>query len=144
MTVKQTYLYPAIFHFEDDGVGVAFPDLPGCYTNAKTSEEAMKMAKDALGLHLYGMEQDGDPIPPPSDPASIALQPGEAIVFVEIFMPLVRDMLEERAVKKTLTIPEWLNDLAEERGVNFSQVLQSGLKQCLGLSEARPRRRRTI
>ena len=144
MTVKQTYLYPSVFHFEDQGVGVRFPDLPGCYTNAKTAEEAMRMAKDALGLHLCGMEQDGDPIPPPSDPAGLALGSGEAIVFVEVFMPLVRDMVEERAVKKTLTIPKWLNDVAEERGVNFSQVLQSGLKQYLGLNEARPRRRRTI
>ncbi len=144
MIRRQTYLYPAMFHFEDEGVGVAFPDLPGCYTNGKTAEEALRMAKDALGLHLYGMEQDGDPIPEPSSPSCIDVGPCEAIVLVEVFMAMVRDTLEQRAVKKTLTIPKWLNDLAEEQGVNFSQVLQSGLRQRLGLQSGVAGRKRSI
>lgn len=142
MTARQTYLYPAVFHSEDGGIGVAFPDLPGCYTCGRTAEDALRMAKDALGLHLYGMEQDGDVIPPPSSPTQIQVEQGEAIALVEVFMPLVRDVLEERAVKKTLTIPKWLNDLAEEQGVNFSQVLQSGLRQRLGLPRTVPAERR--
>jgi hypothetical protein len=61
---------------------------------------------------LYGMEQDGDPIPQPSDPAGLTVGRSEAIVLVEVFMPLVRDIVEERAIKKALTTPKWLNDLA--------------------------------
>ncbi len=94
------------------------------------------MAKEALELHLYGMEEDGDAIPAPTPPEEIGVQKGAFITLIEAWMPFIRDVMASRAIKKTLTIPKWLNDLAEERQVNFSQILQTALKNYLGIAEA--------
>ena len=130
---KDRYTYPAVFHYADDGISVEFPDLPGCLTFGKTTEEAMKMAKEAMELYLYCSEKDGDPIPEPAPLTSIAVEPNERIVMIDVFMPPVRYEQENRAVKKTLTVPKWLNDMAEAQQVNFSQILQAGLKSYLGI-----------
>ena len=132
---KDRYIYPAVFHYADDGISVEFPDLPGCLTCGDNTEEALSMAKEALELHLYGMERDNDEIPAPSDLTAIKLGSNEQIVLIDVFMPPVRDGQENKAVKKTLTIPKWLNDIAEKENVNFSQVLQVGLKQYLGIKQ---------
>lgn len=127
------YLFPAIFEpGEQKGYSVRFPDLSGCVTEGDTLEEALVMAREALELHLYGMEEDGQPIPQPTPPQSVILPPGAFVTLVEVWMPPIRDEMANRAVKKTLTIPKWLNDLAEERHVNFSHLLQSSLRQYLG------------
>ncbi|MBP2655403.1 MAG: hypothetical protein H6Q73_2972 [Firmicutes bacterium] len=139
---KDRYVYPAIFHYAEDGISVEFPDLPGCLTCGDTTEEALSMAKEALELHIYGMEKDNDEIPFPSELTNIQLETNERIVFIEVFMIPVRDEQENKAVKKTLTIPKWLNDVAERENVNFSQVLQSGLKQHLGIYNHTPLRKR--
>lgn len=130
---KDRYTYPAVFHYADDGISVEFPDLPGCLTCGATTEEALKMAKEAMELYLYCSEKDGDPIPEPAPLTSILLDPNERIVMIDVFMPPVRYEQENRAVKKTLTVPKWLNDMAEAQQVNFSQVLQAGLKSYLGI-----------
>lgn len=132
---KDRYIYPAVFDYADDGISIAFPDLPGCFSCADTDEEAICMAKEALGLHLYGMEEDGDDIPTPSTINNIGLESNQAVVLVEVLMPIVREAIENFSVKKTLSIPQWLNKLAIENNVNFSQVLQSALKEQLGIRE---------
>ena len=129
------YRYMAIFTFEDDGVHVTFPDLPGCITFGKDEEEAVKMAKEALSLHLYGMEQDNDDIPAPSTMKQLAkdeqLEENESFCLIEVFMPPFREKQNTRFVKKTLSSPYWLNAQAEAYGVNFSQTLQAALKEQL-------------
>lgn len=135
--MKNRYIYPAVFDYADDGISVEFPDFPGCLTCGVTEEEALYMAKDALSLHLYGMEKDGDHIPEPSQAGRIALEPKQVVVLIEVLMLPFRDKMEQRAVKKTLTIPKWLNDLAEQRKVNFSHVLQAALKGYLGVEDPR-------
>ena len=134
---RDRYIYPAIFTYAEDGISVEFPDLPGCFTCGDTDAEALRMAKEAMALHLYGMERDGEPIPEPTRVGRIEVGPNQALVLVEAWMPPFRDEVEQRAVKKTLTIPKWLNDLAEERGVNFSHILQAALKNYLGVEEQR-------
>jgi predicted RNase H-like HicB family nuclease len=131
--VKDSYVYPALLTFAADGVGVEFPDLPGCVTCGATAEEAVFMAKDALQLHLWGMEDDGDPIPEPTPISSLRVEPGQVSILVDVWMPAIRDEMANRSVNKTLTLPKWLNDLAEKRRVNFSHVLQNALKQYLGV-----------
>jgi len=127
------YLYPALFEpGEQSGFVVSFPDLPGCLTEGDTLEEAVHMAKDALALHLFGMESDGDLIPPPTAPQAIHIPEGGFISLVEAWMPPIRDDMLNRSVKKTLTIPKWLNDIAEQEKINFSQLLQTALKAKLG------------
>ena len=126
------YTFPAIFYYDSDGISIEFPDLPGCLPCAENTEEAFARAKEALGLHLYAMQEDGDEIPDPTPIADIHPDAGGAIVMVDAFMPAVRDKVNRRVVKKTLTIPAWLNREAEAAHVNFSQVLQDALKSYLG------------
>lgn len=131
---KDLYIFPAIFEYADDGISVEFPDLPGCFTCGETTEEAIKNAKEALELHLFGMEKDGEVIPNPTPIDKIKIEKNQVIVMIEALMPLVRMEMNNKAVKKTLTIPKWLNDIAEEKHVNFSLILQQALKDYLGIN----------
>ena len=132
------YRYHAIFTYEQDGVHVTFPDLPGCVTFGKDEDEAIRMAREALALHLYGMEQDNDEIPGPSELKLLAkheaLETNETFFLVEAFMPAFREKQSKRFVKKTLSIPYWLNAEAERQGINFSQTLQQAIKQQLNIA----------
>ena len=89
-------------------------------------------AVDALGLHLYSMELDGDSIPAPTPVRDLRPEEGGVVSMIEVFMPAVRDRINRKAVKKTVTIPAWLNREAEAAGSNFSLILQNGLKSYLG------------
>jgi predicted RNase H-like HicB family nuclease len=134
------YVFPALF---DPGQGgspgytVTFPDLPGCITEGADFTEAMIMAKDALVGYLYAMEEDKDDIPTPTAPDKVELTQGAFVVLVEAWTDIVRDEMENKAIKKTLTLPKWLNDAAEKEGVNFSHLLQYALKQQLGIKDKR-------
>lgn len=80
------------------------------------------MAKECLALHLYGMEQDREEIPEPTRALDLRLDANESAVLIDVWMPPFRDYMADKAVKKTLTIPKWLNDAAEEANVNFSHT----------------------
>ncbi|MCD8157671.1 MAG: type II toxin-antitoxin system HicB family antitoxin [Clostridiales bacterium] len=128
--------YFAIFEPSKTGYGVYFPDLPGCITVGKNLEEVERMAEEALGLHLWGMEKDNEEIPEATNPPFEEMtdsEEGSFVMPVTVYMPLVRNEMDNKAVKKTLTIPYWLNQIAEENKVNFSQILQTALKECLGV-----------
>ena len=130
--MKVKYYYPAVFDKQEDGITVTFPDLPGIVTFGENSQEAFVNAKEALELHLYGLEKDKLDI----KTADVTYKPKkecESVVLIEAYMPTVRMEMEYKAVKKTLTIPSWLNEAAESQGVNFSQLLQSALVDKLGL-----------
>ena len=129
--MKDTYIYPVLFSYAEDGISIEFPDLPGCLPCADTTKEAARNAREALGLHLWGMEKDNDPIPEPKSIESLSIGANQIPMLVEVFMPPIRARLNNRFVKKTLSIPHWLNLEAERAGVNFSQVLQNGLKEYL-------------
>lgn len=131
--MKDRYAYIAVLTYADDGISIEFPDLPGCLPCADTEEEALYNAQEALGLHLYGMEQDGDTIPEPSSIHALDLQPDQVAMLVSVYMPLVRSQVRNVSVKKTLTIPAWINALAEEQHINFSAVLQDALRDRLNL-----------
>lgn len=135
MNKPKSYAYLAIFTREADGrYSVRFPQLDGCFTEGDSFEEARRMAVDAMSLHLYGMEQDGEEIPAADLSAAVETGANEMAVPVTAWMTPFRDEMENRAVKKTLTIPAWLNDAAESRGgINYSQILQSALKDYLGV-----------
>lgn len=133
--LKRSYSFPAIFEYDEDGISVFFPDLPGVFTCGDTEEEANHNAKEALGLHLFGMEQDLDPIPAPSKVYELTLESQQAVVIVNVFMPIIRDRVQRATIKKTLTVQKWLNDLAEEHKINFSHVLQEALKERLDIRD---------
>ena len=131
--MKDSYVFPAVLTIEDDGISVEYPDLPGCFTCGDNEAEAIFMAKDALMLHLYGMEEDADEIPEPCSVTSLTLERNQVPVLVDVWMPAYRDKIASRSVNKTLTLPKWLNDLADQKKVNFSHVLQTALKHYLGV-----------
>lgn len=81
---KDCYVYPAIFTYEDDGISVEFPDLPGCLTCVDTTEEAIKMAKEALGLHLYGIEEENETIPVASNIRDLSLEKNQIPILIDI------------------------------------------------------------
>ena len=131
------YIFPAILIYAEDGISTEFPDLPGCLPCAGSTEQALQNAQQALGLHLYGMEQDGEDIPSPTPVDLIRTGDKQVLILVDAWMPPVRDAIESRAVKKTLTIPKWLDDLAVEHGINFSRTLQEALKHRLDIPHER-------
>lgn len=137
--------YPACFIKEENGYSVLFPDLETA-TCGETLDEAMRMAVDCLAGLLYQMKKDGETPPPPSRPGEVDLEKvlaelydeGEAPPLSDAFVNLITVDVEEyakrhfeRSVKKTLSIPAWLNEAALRAGLNFSQVLQEALKERL-------------
>lgn len=130
MKHPDTYLYPVVFTYEDDStISITFPDLPGCVSCADTEAEALQNAREALGGHLWCMEQDGDSIPAPSSLLTVPLEANERVLLLDVFMPSIRMAKANRSVNRTVTLPAWLNAAALERKVNFSQVLQNALLQ---------------
>lgn len=129
--MKDIYEYVAIFDYEDDGINIYFPDLPGCLSCADTTKEALKNAQDALGLYMTYYEDEGLEIPEPTPLEEIKCKENEKPILISVWMPLARSEVEVISVKKTLTIPAWLNKLAEEQKINFSKVLQAALKDIL-------------
>lgn len=126
------YVYPAIFTPVENGqFDVSVPDLPGCRTCGDDLADAIYMAEDAVSMWLWAAESNNAPIPSPTK-----IHPVESPQFVNyVFADTdeYRRKHDSRAVKKTLSIPSWLNAQAEQAGINFSQVLQEGLKQRLGV-----------
>lgn len=134
--LKDRYDFPALLHYTRDGrIGITFPDLPGCVSQAHSDGEAAAMATEALELHIYGMEQSETPVPNPSRLSEIPTEPDQRTILVTAIMPLVREDMETKAVKKTLTIPAWLNRAAEAAHVNFSALLQRSLREHLGIRD---------
>lgn len=139
-------MYPACFYKEDDGYSVIFPDLNYLATQGDSFEDAMEMAVECLASYLYIAQRDGEDVPAPSSLVNIdlvavakELDPdlpvGEAIVnLVSVDVAEYAKKHFEKSVKKTLSIPAWLNEAAVAQGVNFSQVLQRALKEQLHMA----------
>ncbi len=138
-------MYPACFFHEDNGYSVVFPDLNWLSTCGDTFEESMEMAVECLAGYLHTCQMDGDNIPKPSKLSDIDLQ--TVARELDLDAPMCESLVNmvsvdvasyakehfEKSVKKTLTIPAWLNNAALEKGINFSQVLQDALKAQLHL-----------
>lgn len=128
------YVYPAIFTPEEDGgFSVAFPDLEGCYTCGDNLQDSLYMATDVLAFTLYDYEKNGKAIPTPSNIKNVELDKGDFTNYIACDTIDYQKRNNNKAVKKTLSIPEWLNEAAIAAGINFSQVLQDGLKKALNL-----------
>ncbi len=138
-----TRIYPACFYKDIDGYSVIFPDLNWLATDGKNLEEAMRNAIDCLAGYLYYEEKENKKIPKPTDiskidPIKIAkeLDPNDKSIdgfvnYVSVDIEKYAKEHFEKSVKKTLTIPVWLNELAIEKNINFSKVLQEALMKIL-------------
>jgi len=127
---KITYL--AVFETDEEpGISVYFPDVQGCVSCGDNFDHAMYMAREALSLHIYGMEKDGEAAPTRTDkiPKTDA---GDIVVPVTIYPDIEKDELNNRRVKTTITIPYWLKSIAEVERINYSRLLESALKESLG------------
>lgn len=130
--MSKKLIYPAVFLQDDDGITITFPDLPGCISCAATFEEAYDMAKEAMELYLEDYIKDlFESAPLPSKLQDIKTKENECIALIELDIDEYLKTFDNRAVKKTLTIPFWLNELAMKNNLNFSQVLQDALKERL-------------
>ncbi|WP_346664036.1 type II toxin-antitoxin system HicB family antitoxin [uncultured Merdimonas sp.] len=127
--------YPAVFHrAEEGGFWVSFPDFPECFTEGDDMTRAYEMAVEAMGLALVSRKEEGEEIPSPTEIDKVDVEEG-TLAIIEFDMLEYQKKHNSRAVKKTLSIPEWLNEEATAMGVNFSQVLQEALLSKLGINK---------
>ena len=124
--MKTKFVYPAVFMKEEGGYFVKFPDIQPCYTEGATLEEAAIMAKDVLESRIEVALERGESLPDPSD---IDTLNGDRVMLIVGDVENIKS--QTRFVKKTLSIPRWLNNAAEQQHINFSGVLQEALKERL-------------
>lgn len=126
------FFYPVVFEPEEVGVSVYVPDIPGCFTQGDSLEEALDNVQDAIGLMLE--DKTPEEYPQPSMPNQLQLEDAQFVMMVAFDKLAYDRKYNAKAVKKTLSIPAWLNNLAQERNINFSNVLQRALLNELGLT----------
>ena len=130
------YVYPAIFRPEDEGgFCVIFPDIRRGATQGDDMVDAMEMAEDFLSAALYDMEEEKIVIPTPSESKTIQALPDDIITLIAADTNEYRRFNENRVIKKTLTLPSWLNAKAEAANINFSHTLQRALKEDLKIAQ---------
>ena len=123
-------IYPAIFYPYSDGSGgyvVEFPDLPGCVTGGKDFAEALEMAVDAASGWVLDELEEGNPVPRASKYQEVQPKDSGQVNMILLNMDEYAERYGEKAVRKNVTIPAWLNTFAEKQSINFSQVLQEAL-----------------
>jgi antitoxin HicB len=124
-------IYPAIIHDDEDGLWAEFPDLPGCFTQGDTQEELLGNAAEAMECFLLGLLEDGERLPVPTSPKSIHLDGQD--VYLSLIQANIDLAKNTKSVKKTLTIPAWLNQRAVASNINFSSLLQNALMKELNV-----------
>ena len=121
--------YPAVFQKEDNGYSVWVPDIEGCISQGETIGEASENISDAIGLMLETLAEHDVDIPAPSSPETISVQKNQFVSVIAFDPAEYDEKYSTKAVKKTLTLPSWLNTMAERAHVNFSAVLQEALME---------------
>lgn len=144
MVINMKLVYPACFYKEAaGGYSVIIPDLKGCCTQGDTLEEAIEMAEDAaLGWLLLAVE-DNEEFPIASDINDVQLEYPDGfktLLLLDLSM-YSQKYGNRKSVKKTLSIPSWLNESAEKYNINFSQTLQDALLEKIYLSQNTKRKK---
>ena len=122
-------VYPAVFHKDNNSYWVEFPDLEGCNSCGESLEETMGNAQEALGLYLVAILESGQQLPTASNITDVVSE--DIVSYVSVDVDKYRR--STRAVKKTLSLPEWLAIEADKQNISLSKVLQEGLRNQLGL-----------
>jgi predicted RNase H-like HicB family nuclease len=134
LKLPNLYAYPALFTKDGGGWEVFFPDVDNAFTAADTLEQAILEARYVLEDVMYLRERDGDEIPSPTPLDEVERKPGEVVQIIVACMPETRRHYSEKSVKKTLTIPAWMEDELKKRpDINVSQLLQTAIKRELQL-----------
>lgn len=130
----ERYFFPAVFAYEpEQEIAVVFPDLDVA-TSGENDEDALLSARELLGMTIAGLEEDKLPIPNATPLSEVKCEDNERVVLVDVYMPSIRMAQVNRSISRTVTLPAWLNAIALEHNVNFSQVLQDALKKLLDLA----------
>lgn len=119
-----TFIYPAIIHEDADGLWAEFPDLPGCFTDGGSMEELLKNASEAMGGYILILLEEGKHLPQADSPLSMHTDDRSFVTLVSTDVDLTKDT---KSVKKTLSIPRWMDEQAKARHINFSGTLQKAL-----------------
>ena len=127
------YVYPALFVVEDDGIIVTFPDLDDTFTDGATMQEAFENAEDVLNLMLWNHEEEKEEIPPPSLPEQITVPRGATLAMIKADTLAYRKIHDTKTIRRSITIPSWLDTLARERNINFSQLMQNAIRRECGI-----------
>jgi len=137
MSLPTHFIYPIVAErAEDGGLGLHFPDFVGTAIMAPDVTTGIKQAREVLVARLLELEAQGTAAPVPSAPDQIELlDPSDRIVFVEVYMPPYRDEAANKSVTKNCTLPKWLRDAGDQAGLNYSLILQNGLKEALGIKQ---------
>lgn len=123
-------LYAAIFERGDDKVYVSFPDLPGCITSGKDMTEAYEMAVDAANLWMTSTVEDlNEPVPEATPIERIKYPDGAQVMLIQIDTEEYLKRTETKAVRRTVSIPSWMDQIAQKRGISLSKVLQEALRE---------------
>ena len=126
------YAYPAVFEKEDEGgYSIYFPNVDGCYTQSETVAEGIENAGDALCLMLYELEKQGKPLPKPGNIKDLTENRDDIVTLIACDTLFYKNYYEGKSVKINATIPLWLKEEGEKKHVNFSQILQKGVKEYL-------------
>ena len=134
MKKLERYFYPAVFTYEEgQEIAVEFPDLDVA-TSGTDDNDALLSARELLGCVIFGLEEDGEELPVPTPLSKMKLQTNERAVLIDVYMPSIRNAHINKSVSRTVTLPAWLNSIALEHNINFSQLLQKALMEYLGVT----------
>ncbi|WP_313119626.1 type II toxin-antitoxin system HicB family antitoxin [Proteiniclasticum ruminis] len=130
--MKENYTYPVILDYsETDYINIIVPDLDGAMTSSERNADIIKESQDFLAILLLDFEDSARELPEAS--LDIKVEKDQKVIFVNVWMPIHRAKIKETFIKKTLTIPSWLDILAKQEGINFSGILVKALKEELKL-----------
>lgn len=133
------YIYTALFTPIEDGSGyyAKVPDLPGCITTGSSLSDAIEQITDAMSAWLVVAEDEGESIVPPTPQDELVTEPGTICSLISADTIDYRAKTDTRAVRKNVSLPNWMVQLADKRGINCSQVLQDALRSLLDPSVVR-------
>ena len=133
-----TLAYPAVFSpcLKNPGYTVVVPDLPGCVTEGDSLANAILMAEDAASGWVLDELENGKPAPKASSPDVLELEPGDFVNYVVLDIDAYAEKCGDETIRKTLTIPVWLNTFGEQQHLDFSQVLQDALSNIYQQAQA--------
>ena len=127
------YVYPALFVVEDDGIIVTFPDLDDTFPDGATMQEALENAENVQNLMLWNREEEKEVIPPPSSPEQVSVPQGTTLAMIKADTLPYRKLHDTKTIRRSITIPSWLDTLARERNINFSQLMQNAIRRECGI-----------
>lgn len=133
--LKDNYVYPMVFSYFSYGIEIRCLDFEECFTFVEEEKDAIESAMDILAITIIDYESENKQLPNPTEISNIKLKSNEKLLYLNIWIPYFRSKIKETYVKKTLTIPTWLDILAKRKNVNFSSILVKALKKELKLEE---------